>query len=200
MPLELEFVRAQLRTFMRRTGAVQYSGTLDFSLASGQKSNAYCDARLLACDSEARFYVGHALQLICPVVNYSVAGGMEVGAVPVADALADAVHRSDGHLRTVWVRKKPKGHGTGQWIADLKKDERLDGVPTIVVEDTFTTGNSTMQAVNRLRDVGADVKAVIGIVDREVGARKLFEGEGLYFAAIFTLSELLPDGFVLRTE
>lgn len=198
--MSLEFARAQLQVLMRRTGAIQYGGTLDFGLASGKKSNAYCDARLATGDSEARFHIGQALRLICPVAEYSVAGGMEVGAVPVAGALADAAHRNDGHLRTVWVRKKPKGHGTGQWVAGLKKDERLDGVSTIVVEDTFTTGNSTMQAVNRLRDIGADVKAVIGVVDREAGARKLFEDEGLKFATIFTFRELLPNGFVVRFE
>ncbi len=58
----------------------------------------------------------------------------------------------------------------------------------LAVEDTSTTGGSVMTAVEALREAGAEVVAVVVIVDR--GARAAIEAAGLPYRAAYELSDL----------
>jgi orotate phosphoribosyltransferase len=60
-----------------------------------------------------------------------------------------------------------------------------------VVEDTTTTGGSLMQAVNALREEGANILLVLTVVDRLEGAADNFAAEKLPFRALFTADEFL---------
>ena len=160
----------------------------DFTLASGAKSNYYIDARATTMSAEGQRLVGLvAYRLIRERgLDPSHVGGLTMGADPVAYAIA---HRSAIEGRPVdgfSVRKRAKEHGTGQRVEG--------GVPRgaacVVVEDTMTTGKSSLEAVDAVREHGAHVIGVLTIVNRSADA-SLFERQGLPLLWIYSGEELL---------
>jgi orotate phosphoribosyltransferase len=113
-------------------------------------------------------------------------GGLTLGADPIANAVMhESVHA--GHpLDAFVVRKEPKDHGRGRQIEGAD----VEGKRVVVVEDTSTTGQSALKAVEALRRAGAEVVAVAVIVDRKTGAQAAIEAEGLQWLASIDLDDL----------
>jgi orotate phosphoribosyltransferase len=61
----------------------------------------------------------------------------------------------------------------------------------LVVEDTMTTGRSSLDAVEAVREHGAHVVGVLALVNRSSDAAVLYEREGLPLIWVFTGEELL---------
>jgi len=59
-----------------------------------------------------------------------------------------------------------------------------------VLEDVVTTGGSSIQAVNQLREAEYAVRRVITIVDREEGGQEAMDQAGLELVSLFRLSEV----------
>jgi orotate phosphoribosyltransferase len=79
-------------------------------------------------------------------------------------------------LQAFYVRKEPKGHGTGQWLEGIKS--LRPGMPVAILEDVVTTGGSALKAVVRAREFGLKVALIVGLVDREEeGGREALERE-----------------------
>lgn len=161
----------------------------EFTLASGAKSDYYIDARLTTMSAEGQRLIGEvALEAIqASGLEPTAVGGLTLGADPIAYATA---HRSALEGRPIdafTVRKQPKDHGTGQLIeGGLATDARV-----VMMEDTMTTGRSTMKAVEAVRAHGAEVVGVLTLVDRSEDAAALFEQDGIRLISIFTGAELL---------
>ena len=160
----------------------------DFTLASGAKSDYYIDARATTMSAEGQRLVG---LVGCQLIRDSGlepthVGGLTMGADPIAYAIA---HRSALDGRPVdgfSVRKEAKGHGTGQRV----EGGVPPGAPCIVVEDTMTTGKSSLDAVEAVREHGARVIGVFTLVNRSADSA-LFERQGLPLLWAFTGEELL---------
>ena len=60
----------------------------------------------------------------------------------------------------------------------------------VVVEDTTTTGNSPLDAVDAAREAGAEVVAIATIADRATGAEKRFADAGIEYRSVYGLEEL----------
>jgi orotate phosphoribosyltransferase len=160
-------------------------------LASGRESDFYFDLRPTTIHPAGATCVG---ELICDMLegaNVEFVGGLEAGAIPIATAVAIASHRRGGNLQAFFVRKKVKDHGAKKMIEGLPKGESLKGKNVVIVEDATTTGGSSMQAVNVLREEGANIVCVLTIVDRLEGAKENFAAEGLELRALFTADEFL---------
>lgn len=161
----------------------------EFTLASGAKSDYYVDARATTMSAEGQRLVGLVgyQAVLDSGLRVTHIGGLTMGADPVSYAIA---HRSalEGHpLDAFAVRKRAKEHGTEQRIEG--------GLPTtarcLIVEDTITTGRSTMEAVEAVRSHGAQIVGVLALVNRSDGAAAFYQGQGVPFTAIFTGAELL---------
>jgi orotate phosphoribosyltransferase len=161
----------------------------DFTLASGAKSDYYIDARATTMSAEGQVLVGR--------VGYRViresglepthVGGLTMGADPIAYAIA---HTSglEGHpIDGFSVRKQAKSHGTAQRIeGGLPKRARC-----LVVEDTMTTGKSSLEAVEAVRAHDAQVVGVLVLVNRSHDAQAMFDERNLPLLTVFTGEELL---------
>ena len=165
----------------------------DFVLASGKRSNVYVDARLTTLHAGAMPLIGRAFlktMLDRGWVTDAV-GGLTMGADPIVVAVAreslEYGYSVDGFL----IRKEAKGHGRGRFVEGLQTGE---GKTAVIVEDTSTTGGSTVKAIERAREFGFDVKGAIALVDREEGGRETIEAADVGFDRIFTLTELLARG------
>lgn len=160
-------------------------------LASGRESDYYIDMRPTTVHPAGATCVGELIVDVLEGIDAEFVGGLEAGAIPIATAVAIASHRRGRDIGAFFVRKRPKDHGAKKLVEGLPKGETLRGKNVVVVEDVTTTGGSSMQAVQALREEGANIVLVLTIVDRLEGAAENFAAEGLKFAALYTADEFL---------
>jgi orotate phosphoribosyltransferase len=116
-------------------------------------------------------------------------GGLEMGAVPLATAVAVASHNRGRPLNAFFVRKQAKEHGAKKLVEGLAPGETLQGKRVVIVEDVTTTGGSSMKAIEAVRAEDAIVDRVISLVDRLEGAADNFRAAGIPFTAILTIDD-----------
>ena len=160
-------------------------------LASGRESDYYIDMRPTTVHPAGATCVGELIVDALEGTAVDFVGGLEMGAVPIATAAAIASHRRGRDIGAFFVRKKPKDHGAKKLVEGLPKGESLRGKNVVVVEDVTTTGGSSMQAIEALREEGANIVLVLTIVDRLEGASENFAKEGLELRALYTADEFL---------
>jgi orotate phosphoribosyltransferase len=162
--------------------------TGDFVLASGARSSFYIDARLTTMSPDGMRVIAHlALEAMHTAKWQAEAvGGLTLGADPVAYAIAYASGETERPLRAFTVRKEPKGHGTGRQV----EGPFVAGDRCVIVEDTLTTGASALRAIDAVRREGGSVVGVLGVVDREEGARDAIAAHGLSLLTLTRVSEL----------
>ena len=127
-----------------------------FTWASGIKSPVYCDNRLTLTSTAVRNDVEESLAQVIRENYPEVEVLMGTATAGIAHAAITA------HLLGVpmgYVRSGAKDHGRQNRI-----EGRLEnGQKVVVVEDLISTGGSVIEAVNALRDEGADVLGVVSI-------------------------------------
>ena len=138
-------------------GAVFLRPEEPFTWASGIKSPVYCDNRLTLTAPEVRTDVEESLA-------YTIRERFPDSEVLMGTATAGIAHAAiAAHLMGLpmgYVRSGAKDHGRGNQI-----EGRLEaGQKVVVVEDLISTGGSCIDAVNTLRDAGADVLGVVSIM------------------------------------
>lgn len=127
-----------------------------FTWASGWHSPIYCDNRRILSHPELRAQVAQwladkAMELY---PEAEVVAGVATGAIAHGVLAADRMQKP-----FVYVRPKPKDHGTGSQI----EGELAPGKKVVVIEDLISTGMSSLAAVNALRDAGAQVLGMVAI-------------------------------------
>lgn len=159
----------------------------DFTLSSGAKATYYVDMRKLTLDHRAAPAIGRImLDLVGDIDGVVAVGGLTLGADPIANAVMHESARTKSPLDAFVVRKEPKDHGRGRQVEGAD----VAGKRVVVVEDTSTTGQSALKAVEALRRAGAEPVAVAVIVDRSTGAQAAIEAEGLTWLAAIDLDDL----------
>jgi orotate phosphoribosyltransferase len=161
----------------------------DFTLASGAKSDYYIDARLTTMCAEGQVLVGKAgyQAIVESGLNPTHVGGLTLGADPITYAIAHRSMLEDAPIDGFTVRKRAKDHGTGQRIeGGLSPNGRA-----LIIEDTMTTGRSTLEAVEAVRTHGAAIVGVLTIVNRSEDAARFFEQQGIPLIYLFTGMELV---------
>lgn len=151
------------------------------TLSSGREADYYIDLRRITLHHAAAPLVGRVIRELTADWSYVAAGGLTLGADPVATAI---VHASDGAVDAFVVRKTEKAHGLQRRVEGPDVADRR----VLVVEDVSTTGASPLTAIEALRAAGAEVVGVATIVDR--GARAAIEATGLPYRSAYTLADL----------
>ncbi len=159
----------------------------DVVLSSGQRANWYIDLRRVTLDGSAAPLAGRVMLDLTADLDYDAVGGLTLGADPVATAMMHAAAARGRNLDAFVVRKTEKAHGLQRRI----EGPDVAGRRVLAVEDTSTTGNSVLTAVDVLLDAGADVVGVAVIVDR--GARQRVAERGLPYRAAYEMAELAPS-------
>ena len=174
--------RARLLELIRAKAIVHGKVTL----SSGREADYYVDLRRVTLDGRAAPLVGRAMLDLVADWSFDAAGGLTLGADPVATAMLHAAAAAGRRLDAFVVRKEGKAHGLQRRI----EGPDVAGRRVLAVEDTSTTGGSVLMAVGALREAGADVAGVAVIVDRATGAREAVEAAGLEYRAVFGLADL----------
>jgi orotate phosphoribosyltransferase len=157
-----------------------------FVLRSGIESDWYLDARQTTYSGEGAILVGDAiLKVLDPKVV--AVGGMTMGADPGALAVAMTGTQHQRELRAFSFRKEGKDHGAGGRLVGPVGA----GDVVAVVEDTVTTGNALLEAVDVLTEAGIEVIQAICIVDRSGGSAGRRIGQrGIPFVALLRPADL----------
>jgi orotate phosphoribosyltransferase len=113
---------------------------------------------------------------------------MAVGAVPLVSAVLAAAAARDPAtaLLGFFVRKQAKQHGLAKRIEGGFEP----GQTVALVEDTMTTGGSTIEALDTVEAEGGKVARVFCIVDRGEGAVEAFAARGIELEALFGRADL----------
>jgi orotate phosphoribosyltransferase len=161
----------------------------DFVLASGRRSTYYIDCRRTTMHAEGIGLIGALGLAAIREAGWTAdaAGGLTLGADPVAYAIAAASFAAPPAVHGFTVRKAAKQHGTARRIEGCFDP----GARVVVVEDVITTGGSALEAVAAVRAEGGTVLGVLAVVDRGEGGREALEREGHAVRALVHVRDLL---------
>jgi len=136
--------------------AIKLNPKNPFTWASGWKSPIYCDNRITLSFPPIRNYIREEFSKYIEKEfgKPDVIAGVATGAIGIGILVAEYMG-----LPFVYVRPEPKKHGRQNQIEGfLQKGQNV-----VVVEDLISTGNSSLMAVEALREAGANVKGMVAI-------------------------------------
>jgi len=158
------------------------------TLSSGAEAEYYVDARQALLRPAAFRAAGELIAARATEVGATAVGGPTMGAIPLACA-AIAVPGGDG-LVGFFVRGARKEHGMQRWV----EGPVADGTRVLVVEDTVTSGGSTVKAIARIAEQGLQIAATLSVVDRLAGGGAAIEAaSGAPFSSLLTIDEIYPE-------
>ena len=157
----------------------------DFTLKSGQKSPYFLDSKQTACDPDGVVLMADvALELIPD--DATAIGGITVGADPVAYGIAAVGATRGRRLSSFTIRKEAKDHGvTGRVAGALRPGDKV-----VITEDTTSRGVTLADAIDVVREYGAEPVLVLALVDRGGTAAGYAAAAGVPFVALVTAPEL----------
>lgn len=136
--------------------AIKLNPNNPFTWASGWKSPIYCDNRLVLSYPAIRNFIKHELAKNIEKIygKPDVIAGVATGAIGIGALVADYMG-----LPFVYVRPEAKKHGRQNQIeGKLEKGQNI-----VVVEDLISTGKSSLNAVNALKEKSVNVKGMVAI-------------------------------------
>ncbi len=136
--------------------AIKLSPKNPFTWASGLRSPIYCDNRIALSFPDKRTYIKE--KIVTTIKEYftevEVIAGVATAGIPQGALVADMLG-----LPFVYVRSSAKSHGmTNKIEGNIEKGQRV-----VVIEDLVSTGKSSLDAVDALRAVNADVMGMVAI-------------------------------------
>jgi orotate phosphoribosyltransferase len=175
----------QLADFLLQIKAIKLQPAKPFIWASGWKSPIYCDNRLTLSFPKVRTFIRQEMSkaLVEKFEKPDVIAGVATGGIAHGALVAQELG-----IPFVYVRSAAKGHG----MENLIEGKIESGQTVVVVEDLVSTGQSSIKAVQALRESGAIVKGLVSIFDYGFEtARELFEKEKCPFFSLSNYDILL---------
>ena len=136
--------------------AIKLNPRNPFTWASGWKSTIYCDNRITLSFPIIRNYLKEefAKNIEKKFGKPDVIAGVATGAIGIGILVAEALS-----VPFVYFRPEAKKHGRLNQIEGFLQK----GQTVVVIEDLISTGNSSLLAVDALKEAGANVKGMAAI-------------------------------------
>jgi orotate phosphoribosyltransferase len=181
---DLDAARQALLTELREHSLV----IGEVTLSSGAVAQYYVDARRALLRPAGFLAAGELIADAAAEAGADAVGGPATAAIPPSCA-ALAVAAGQG-LVGFFVRGERKQHGLQRWVEGPVEP----GARCLVVEDTVTSGGSTVSAIERVAGQGLEVVGVVAVVDRLAGGgEKIEAAAGAPYRALLTIDEIYPD-------
>jgi orotate phosphoribosyltransferase len=172
----------------------------EVTLASGATAQYYVDARRALLRPAGFRAAGELIAAAAVETGASAVGGPATAAIPPTCAALAVPAGED--LVGFFVRGERKQHGLQRWVeGPVEEGDRV-----LVVEDTVTSGGSTVKAIERIREQGLEPVAAVAVVDRLAGGGEAIEAAigdtradseqpkvVAPYRAFVTIDELYPD-------
>ncbi|MDX6706511.1 MAG: orotate phosphoribosyltransferase [Solirubrobacteraceae bacterium] len=159
----------------------------DVTLTSGATARYYVDAKRAILRRAGFLALGELLAEHVREWDASAVGGLTMG----ADAVACAALAGGADVKAFFVRKEVKRHGLARRIEGplLAPEDRC-----LVVEDVVSTGGSTIQAIDALREAGHEICGVVSVLDRLAGGgERIAAAAGAPYRALVTIDDIYPE-------
>jgi orotate phosphoribosyltransferase len=114
-------------------------------------------------------------------VEIDALAGLELGGVPIATVTSQV-----SGLPCVFVRKRAKEYGTRR----LAEGGEIARRCLAVIEDVITSAGQAVESCRALRDAGAEIVAVLCVIEREASGAANLAAEGIELRSLFTMSQL----------
>ena len=167
--------------------AVKLNTDQPFTWASGWKSPIYCDNRRALGYPYVRDFIKSEL---CAVIFEHFAGADAIAGVATAGISWGAMAADQLKLPFMYVRPKPKEHGMGNQIEGLyEKGQRV-----VVVEDLISTGKSSLQVCEVLKNEGIIIDGMVSIFNYGFAqATTAFETAGIKLHSLSNYETLINN-------
>jgi len=168
-----------------QAGAVKLSPSQPFTWASGWKSPIYCDNRKVLSFPFIRDFIKSEM---CNVIfeqfpEAELLAGVATAGIPWGAMAADQLK-----LPYIYVRPKPKEHGMGNQIEGCYEK----GQKTLVIEDLISTGKSSLQVVDVLKNAGIEVVGMVSIFNYGFDvAKNAFNTAGVPYKSLTNYASLI---------
>ena len=187
-------IAKQTAKYLLQINAIKLNTENCFQWASGWISPIYCDNRLALSFPEVRSYLAKSIadQIISIYGNQNIIAGVATGAIGIGALVANELR-----LPFIYVRPEPKKHGRKNQIEGvIVKNKNV-----IVVEDLISTGMSSLNAIDTLKDNGMIVKGMISIFTYGFNfAIEKFKSEKIQVHSLssydFLINQALKDKYI----
>ncbi|AOM83249.1 orotate phosphoribosyltransferase [Salisediminibacterium beveridgei] len=148
--------RDKLAELLLEIGAVSLSPDHPYTWSSGIQSPIYCDNRLLMAYPNERKQV---IQAFCKAIEdmeltIDVIAGTSTAGIPHAAWISETLN-----LPMAYIRGSAKGHGKQNRIEGrINKGDRV-----LIIEDLISTGGSSIEAAESVREAGGIVTDILAI-------------------------------------
>jgi orotate phosphoribosyltransferase len=184
--------------YLLQIKAIKLQPSNPFTWASGWKSPIYCDNRKTLSFPEVRSFIRDSFAAMAKDLypQAEMIAGVATGAIAHGVLTADKLG-----LPFIYVRSGAKEHGLGNQIEGYFEQ----GQKIVVIEDLISTGGSSLNAVNALREAGCDVLGMVAIFTYEFKkASEAFTSENCKLNTLSNYSVLVETavetGYIGQTE
>jgi orotate phosphoribosyltransferase len=165
--------------------AIKLNVQTPFTWASGWKSPIYCDNRKVLSFPYIRDFIKSEM---CNVIfgqfpDAQLLAGVATAGIPWGAMAADQLK-----LPYIYVRPKPKEHGLGNQIEGFYEK----GQKVVVIEDLVSTGKSSLQAVDALKQAGLEIEGMVSIFTYGFDvATEAFKQAGVRYVPLTSYEQLI---------
>lgn len=191
-------VSEQVARYLLEIEAIKIDLNHPYSWASGWKSPIYCDNRISLSYPGIRNYIKNEL---CGLIknkfrHVEAIAGVATAGIPQGALIADYLN-----LPFLYVRAKPKEHGLSNQIEGRVQA----GHKVVVIEDLVSTGGSSMNAIEALREASVEVLGMVSIFSYSFEkAINLFAGNEVTFYSLSNYEVLidvaLRERYILASD
>jgi orotate phosphoribosyltransferase len=165
--------------------AVKLNPENPYTWASGWKSPIYCDNRKVLSFPYDRDFIKSEL---CSVIFEQFPDVDAIAGVATAGIAWGAMAADQLKLPFLYVRPKPKEHGLGNQI----EGNLTPGQKVLVVEDLISTGKSSLQVCDILKQSGVEIAGMVSIFNYGFNqATKAFEEAGIKLVSLTNYAALV---------
>ena len=185
---ERELIKQNTAHMLLSAEAVRFQIDPPYTYSAGGRGPIYCDNRVMLGEVGHREIITqYLLQTIkdSEIFPYfpDVVAGVATSGIPWAAILADRLR-----LPHAYARPEPKAHGHAKAV----EGKIGPGQRVLVIEDLINTGNSSVRAIDRIRDAGGIVDYCVALVDYELlAATTLFSQVNIRPVALTDFSTLV---------
>ena len=191
-------VAEQTINYLTQINAIKLNTKKPFTWTSGIRSPIYCDNRLLLSYPEIREFIADRMsEIIANKYGQKISiTGVATGAIAIGAMIAERLNSPYSY-----VRPEPKGHGLKNQIEGyIEKGSKL-----VVIEDLISTGKSSLNAIEALRNKNLNVVGMLSVFSYNFDfANERFQKENISVNSLAdynTLVEMiLAEGSITNSE
>lgn len=150
-----------------------------FMLRSGKTSDRYFDKYQFESDPQLLDELTDALIPLIPK-EAEVLAGLEMGAIPLVTLLGYKLQ-----IPIAFIRKEAKKYGT----CNYAEGADLLGKKVVLIEDIVSSGGAVIEALEKFKQDGISVIAILCVIDRNLGGREAVENYDIPFSSLFNQND-----------